>query len=29
VGGRFTVESSPGAGTRIVVLLPSDPAAIR
>ncbi len=29
VGGRFTVESSPGAGTRIVVQLPSDPAAIR
>lgn len=29
VGGRFRVESSPGAGTRVVVLLPSDPGALR
>jgi signal transduction histidine kinase len=28
VGGHFRVESSPGAGTRVVVLLPSDPAAL-
>ena len=28
-GGRFTVESSPGAGTRIVVLLPLDEGGVR
>lgn len=28
-GGRFSVESSPGAGTRIVVLLPLDEGGVR